>query len=135
MGKDAAVPLPNVRSATLAKVIEYCVFRSAVVVPGMNMCPVDVAAWEANFVKLEKSALFELMLVRLATVRPRCATRRTPWLTRVALQAANYLHCLPLLKLIGLTVANMIKGASMTRLRHAHALNALLRRQVSGGDP
>jgi len=89
-GIDAHIPLPNVTSKTLAKVIEFCVHHSE------NPMPVakddekrtdDLSSWDQDFCKaLDQASLFEILL------------------------AANYLDIKLLLDVTCKTVANMIKG-------------------------
>ncbi|XP_059286652.1 SKP1-like protein 1 [Lycium ferocissimum] len=91
---NTSIPLPNVTSRILAKVIEYC------------RCHVDAAAktddkaseddlknFDADFVKVDQSTLFDLIL------------------------AANYLNIKSLLDLTCQTVANMIKEKTPEEIR------------------
>ena len=92
--KTTEIPLPNVKSEVLKKVIEFCEHHLAepmteVEKPlkSQNMADV-VQKWYANFVKLEQVWLFELILILVA----------------------NYMDIKPLLDLTCTTVASMIKG-------------------------
>eukprot|EP00891_Asterochloris_glomerata_P003426 jgi/Astpho2/3426/Aster-07027 len=92
----AMIPLPNVTSKILAKVIEYCKFHVEAE-QGPDDKPAkteeDIKTWDTEFVKVDQSTLFELIL------------------------AANYLNIKPLLDLTCLTVANMIKGKTPEEIR------------------
>ena len=149
-GAENPVPLPNVTSKILSKVIEYAKYHSeaekaapaapaaAAAAEGAEKAPPaagkeeEVKAWDGEFVKVDQGTLFELILVRGRTDRhlgrhahaPRC-------------QAANYLDIKTLLDLTCQTVANMIKGASQrgdlrSRKSAAHLPRS---RQDAGGDP
>ncbi|TXG64748.1 hypothetical protein EZV62_011742 [Acer yangbiense] len=95
------IPLPNVSSSVLSKVIEYCKkhidsgsnsksdYKS-------NKKPTDdddITAWDADFVKVDQNTLFDLIL------------------------AANYLDIKGLLDLTCQTVADMIKGKTPEEIR------------------
>lgn len=108
--KGDAIPLPNVSSKILSKIIGYCRFHSehaekkkaseasaeggggASGSAGATTDD-DVKDHDAEFVKVDQSTLFELIL------------------------AANYLNIKPLLDLTCLTVANMIKGKTPEEIR------------------
>ena len=88
VGTENPIPLCNVSSNTLSRVIEYCKYHvdNAKVTEAVN-------AWDAEFVKLEHSALFELIL------------------------AANYMNIPCLMNLTCFTVANKIKGKTPEQIR------------------
>jgi S-phase kinase-associated protein 1 len=93
------VPLPNVKSQVLKKVIEFCEHHltepmTEIEKPlkSQNMKEV-VQQWYADFVDVEQVLLFELIL------------------------AANYMDIKPLLDLTCATVASMIKGKSPEDIR------------------
>ena len=93
------IPLPNVKSSVLTKVIEFCRHYSEdpmneieKPLKSANMQEV-VQEWFANFVKIEQELLFELIL------------------------AANYMDIKPLLDLTCATVASMIKGKTPEEIR------------------
>ncbi|XP_010428644.1 PREDICTED: SKP1-like protein 1A [Camelina sativa] len=102
---DNGVPLPNVTSKILAKVIEYC--KKHVEVTASKTDAADGAAagaassaadeelktWDAEFMKIDQATLFELIL------------------------AANYLNIKNLLDLTCQTVADMIKGKTPEEIR------------------
>ncbi|KAJ7536812.1 hypothetical protein O6H91_12G082600 [Diphasiastrum complanatum] len=94
-GKDSAVPLPNVTSKILAKVIEYCKYHVDLHKSGDEQAipEEDVKAWDADFVKVDQATLFDLIL------------------------AANYLNIKSLLDLTCQTVADMIKGKTPEEIR------------------
>jgi S-phase kinase-associated protein 1 len=98
-GTNEEIPLPNVKSEILEKVIEYCrhykestpqeiekPLKSAVLSE-------VVPSWDANFVELEQEVLFELIL------------------------AANYLDIKSLLDLTCAKVASMLKGKTAEEIR------------------
>ncbi|KAF3538820.1 hypothetical protein F2Q69_00020831 [Brassica cretica] len=84
---DNGIPLPNVTSKILAKVIEYC--KKHVDASSDD----DLKAWDAEFMKIDQATLFELIL------------------------AANYLNIKNLLDLTCQTVADMIKGKTPEEIR------------------
>lgn len=66
-GKDAVIPLPNVSSKILAKVIEYCKYHVDNQKQGEDKPPAsedEIKAWDADFVKVDQATLFDLILVR-----------------------------------------------------------------------
>ncbi|GMI66084.1 ARABIDOPSIS SKP1 HOMOLOGUE 1, UFO INTERACTING PROTEIN 1, S phase kinase-associated protein 1 [Hibiscus trionum] len=90
---DNGIPLPNVTSKILAKVIEYC--KKHVESPKTDDRSADdyLNAWDADFVKVDQATLFDLIL------------------------AANYLNIKGLLDLTCQTVADMIKGKTPEDIR------------------
>lgn len=60
-GTDAPIPLPNVSSKILAKVIEYCKFHVEKKSEGSEEA---IKNFDAEFVKVDQATLFELILVR-----------------------------------------------------------------------
>ncbi|KAM7259255.1 hypothetical protein ACFE04_014996 [Oxalis oulophora] len=89
---DNGIPVPNVTSKILAKVIEYCnkhVEGEDKSTPETD----DVKSWDAEFVKVDQATLFDLIL------------------------AANYLNIKSLLDLTCQTVADMIKGKTPEEIR------------------
>ena len=93
------IPLPNVKSTVLQKVIEFCEHHkeepmTEIEKPlkSQNMNEV-VQKWYADFVNVEQVLLFELIL------------------------AANYMDIKPLLDLTCATVASMIKGKTPEEIR------------------
>lgn len=98
-GTDEAIPLPNVKSEILEKVIEYCKHHKdnppeeiAKPLKTSNLEEV-VSQWDAAFVDVEQDKLFELIL------------------------AANYLDIKSLLDLTCAKVASMIKGKTPEEIR------------------
>mmetsp|Transcript_25054 Transcript_25054/g.54516 ORF Transcript_25054/g.54516 Transcript_25054/m.54516 type:complete len:157 (-) Transcript_25054:314-784(-) len=95
-GTDNPIPLPNVTSKILAKVIEYCKYRvdsSKGSDDKPTVADEEKKQWDMDFVKVDQATLFELIL------------------------AANYLNIKELLDLTCLTVANMIKGKTPEEIR------------------
>ncbi|TXG64747.1 hypothetical protein EZV62_011741 [Acer yangbiense] len=89
-GDDCAnkeIPVHNVSSSVLSKVIEYCKKH---VDSGDDD---DITSWDADFVKVDQETLFALVL------------------------AANYLDIKGLLDLTCQTVADMIKGKTPEEIR------------------
>ena len=97
-GEDgiSEIPLPNVKSQVLHKVIEFCEHHlqepmTEIEKPLKSQVMADVVQkWYADFVDLEQVLLFELIL------------------------AANYMDIKPLLDLTCATVASMIKGKTVS---------------------
>ncbi|KAK7406845.1 hypothetical protein VNO78_08479 [Psophocarpus tetragonolobus] len=90
---DSGIPLPNVTSKILAKVIEYCKKHVEASTPDDKPSDEDLKAWDADFVKVDQATLFDLIL------------------------AANYLNIKSLLDLTCQTVADMIKGKTPEEIR------------------
>jgi S-phase kinase-associated protein 1 len=100
---DSPIPLPNVKGATLAKVIEWATYHheNPEPAPAEGAAPAakdekrtdDISPWDKNFCEVDQPQLFELIL------------------------AANYLDIKPLLDLGCKTVANMIKGKTPEDIR------------------
>ncbi|XP_012088482.1 SKP1-like protein 1B [Jatropha curcas] len=93
---DNGIPLPNVTSKILAKVIEYC--KKHVETPKYDDrsnggADDELKNWDAEFVKVDQATLFDLIL------------------------AANYLNIKGLLDLTCQTVADMIKGKTPDEIR------------------
>lgn len=99
MEEVADIPLPNVRTEVLQKVIEFCTkYRDDPMdniekpLKSSNVSEL-VGAWYANFVNVEQEMLFELIL------------------------AANFMDIKPLLDLTCATVASLIKGKNPEEIR------------------
>jgi len=95
-GMDHPIPLPNVSSKILAKVIEYCKYHvdNQKSTDDKPATPEDeIKAWDQDFVKVDQATLFDLIL------------------------AANYLNIKNLLDLTCQTVADMIKGKTPEEIR------------------
>ncbi|XP_048444482.1 SKP1-like protein 1A [Pyrus x bretschneideri] len=90
---DNGIPLPNVTSKILAKVIEYCKKHVDAAKPDEKISEDDLKAWDQEFVKVDQVTLFDLIL------------------------AANYLNIKTLLDLTCQTVADMIKGKTPEEIR------------------
>jgi S-phase kinase-associated protein 1 len=96
---NAQIPLPNVKSIVLHKVIEFCEYyqkeeMSAIQTPLKSAKLEDlVQPWYAQYVKVDQVMLFELVT------------------------AANFMDIKPLLDLTCLAVSVMIKGKSPEELR------------------
>lgn len=71
-GEDTLVPLPNVQSKILSKVIEYCKFHVEASKKNNDDKPAkteeEVKTFDTDFVKVDQATLFELILVRLCSL-------------------------------------------------------------------
>ncbi|PWN25704.1 putative negative regulator sulfur controller-3 [Jaminaea rosea] len=96
---DMPIPLPNVTSNVLKKVLEYCGHhRHEPVLPTdegeeSRKRLTDISEWDQKFISVDQEMLFEIIL------------------------AANYLDIKPLLDVGCKTVANMIKGKTPEEIR------------------
>ena len=93
------IPLPNVRSDILIKVIDFCTHYKAEPMNEIekplksgNMTEI-VQPWYSDFVSVEQTALFEMIL------------------------AANYMNIQPLLDLTSAAVAAIVKGKNPEEIR------------------
>ncbi|XP_031499864.1 SKP1-like protein 1 [Nymphaea colorata] len=60
---DSGIPLPNVASKILAKVIEYCKKHVDAQKTGDDVIQEEeLKAWDAEFVKVDQATLFDLIL-------------------------------------------------------------------------
>ena len=96
---EKEIPLPNVKSAVLSKVVAYMQHHAGnpakeieKPLKSANMSEV-VSEWDAKFVDIDQELLFELIL------------------------AANYMDIKPLLDLTCAKVASMIKGKNPEQIR------------------
>lgn len=96
---ETTIPVPNVRTSTLKRVVEFMEYHHNVKakeiekpLKSANMHEV-VPEWDANFVEMDQESLFELIL------------------------AANYMDIKPLLDLTCAKVASMIKGKTPEEIR------------------
>ncbi|XP_016930119.2 S-phase kinase-associated protein 1 [Drosophila suzukii] len=94
---DPLIPLPNVNSTILKKVLIWAKHHKGdneEEAEGEAARPmVDISAWDAEFLAMDQGTLFELIL------------------------AANYLDIRNLLNAACMTVANMIKGHTAEEIR------------------
>lgn len=60
---DSVIPLPNVTSKILAKVIEYCKKHVETPKTDDRSAEDELKTWDAEFVKVEQPVLFDLILV------------------------------------------------------------------------
>ncbi|XP_040244505.1 SKP1-like protein 1 isoform X2 [Aegilops tauschii subsp. strangulata] len=90
---DNGIPLPNVDSKILSKVIEYCKKHVQASPKPADSGAADLKSFDAEFVKVDQATLFDLIL------------------------AANYLNIKELLDLTCQTVADMIKGKTPEEIR------------------
>mmetsp|Transcript_59662 Transcript_59662/g.169722 ORF Transcript_59662/g.169722 Transcript_59662/m.169722 type:complete len:165 (-) Transcript_59662:118-612(-) len=99
-GTDEEIPLPNVKTAILSKVIDYCKYHAndppaeiQKPLKSTNLIECGVSEWDSEYVNIEQEVLFELIL------------------------AANYLDIKSLLDLTCAKVASMIKGKNTEEIR------------------
>ncbi|GLT30758.1 hypothetical protein SLA2020_055470 [Shorea laevis] len=90
---DNVIPLPNVNSKIVSKVIEYCKKHVEGAADKEKAVDEEIKNWDAEFVKVDQNTLFDLIL------------------------AANYLNIKTLLDLTCQTVADMIKGKTPEEIR------------------
>ncbi|KAF8377796.1 hypothetical protein HHK36_031181 [Tetracentron sinense] len=90
---DNGIPLPNVTSKILSKVIEYCKKHVETPKTEDRGFVEELKNWDAEFAKVDQATLFDLIL------------------------AANYLNIQSLLELTCQTVADMIKGKTPEEIR------------------
>ncbi|ORY31212.1 SconCp [Naematelia encephala] len=98
--QEAIIPLPNVSSSVLSKVLEYCDHHKNDPLPppdadadDSRRKTSDIGEWDAKFIQVDQEMLFEIIL------------------------ASNYLDIKPLLDVGCKTVANMIKGKTPEQIR------------------
>lgn len=87
------IPLPNVSSKILAKIIEFCKYHTDASADPETYTVNVIKTWQTEFITVDQQTLFDLML------------------------AANYLDIKSLLDLTCQTVAGLIKGKSPEELR------------------
>merc|ERR1719210_695611 len=99
-GTDDEIPLPNVKTAILSKVIDYCKYHKDAPpeeiqkpLKSTQLIECGVSEWDSEYVNIEQEILFELIL------------------------AANYLDIKSLLDLTCAKVASMIKGRTPQETR------------------
>uniref|UniRef100_A0A6T9E8N6 Uncharacterized protein n=1 Tax=Noctiluca scintillans TaxID=2966 RepID=A0A6T9E8N6_NOCSC len=99
-GTDEEIPLPNVKTAVLSKVIDYCKYHKdnpaeEIQKPLKSTILVEcgVSEWDAEYVNIDQEVLFEIIL------------------------AANYLDIKSLLDLTCAKVASLIKGKTTEEIR------------------
>ncbi|KAF7294804.1 mRNA-capping enzyme subunit alpha [Mycena indigotica] len=99
---DQPIPLPNVSSSVLKKVLEYCEHHKGEPLPQADADQsqdetrkrtTDISEWDQKFITVDQELLFEIIL------------------------AANYLDIKQLLDVGCKTVANMIKGKTPEEIR------------------
>ncbi|CAF0734851.1 unnamed protein product [Adineta steineri] len=96
--EEDVIPLPNVNSAILKKVIQWATHHKDDPPPpeddeNREKNTNDISSWDQDFLKVDQGTLFELIL------------------------AANYLDIKGLLDVTCKTVANMIKGKAPEEIR------------------
>ncbi|KAH7825399.1 SKP1-like protein 1A [Monocercomonoides exilis] len=92
---DDTIDFPNIKSAELSRIFEYCEYHNrANHSEGVNEA--DVKAFDANFVKMDKGLLFAVVV------------------------AANFLDIKPLLDLCCAAIANSLKGKTPEEIRREY---------------
>lgn len=103
-GEEEIVPLPNVRSDILQKVIEWATYHKDDPPPLPDddeskldetgrLRTDDIGDWDAEFLKVDLSTIFELLMT------------------------SNYLNIKGLMEVVCKTIANMIKGKTPEEIR------------------
>jgi hypothetical protein len=98
IGSDDVIPVPNVNSKILSKVIEYCSFHVAAEKKDEYGKPAklddEIKAFDTEFTKVDQGVLFELILVRAGEGMGlgRSRARSHGWQQHVAGAASEVLH-------------------------------------------
>lgn len=96
---DEAIPLQNITSSTLKKVIDWCTYHKDDAIffedddDHRDKRTDDIPEWDKNFLQVDKATLFDLI------------------------KAANFLEIKGLLEVTCKTLANMIKGKTVEEIR------------------
>lgn len=92
---DAPIPLPNVSSKILEKIIEWCTYHKddPITEDNNETRNTEICEWDQKYIDVDQETLFDIIL------------------------ASNYLDIKPLLDVGCKTVANMIKGKSAEEIR------------------
>ena len=120
---EEVVPLPNVNSAILRKVIQWATYHKDDPPPpedddNKEKRTDDISSWDADFLKVDQGTLFELILVSLPYFDLVTLLWQSVFNGLIILfQAANYLDIKGLLDVTCKTVANMIKGKTPEEIR------------------
>ncbi|KAJ6818914.1 SKP1-like protein 1A [Iris pallida] len=130
---ENGIPLPNVNSRILSKVIEYCkrhvehAAASSSSKGDDKSTDDEIKTWDADFVKVDQATLFDLILEQSPKEEEEHRASLRPLLpatpdsdadrTRPPPMAANYLNIKGLLDLTCQTVADMIKGKTPEEIR------------------
>merc|ERR1712014_555654 len=74
-GTDEEIPLPNVKTAILSKVIDYCKYHKdnppeeiQKPLKSTNLIECGVSEWDSEYVNIEQEVLFELMCAKVASM-------------------------------------------------------------------
>jgi S-phase kinase-associated protein 1 len=105
-GCDEEIPLPNVKTAVLSKVLDYCQHHKHNLCPApiqkplrnKNLIDCGVSKWDCEYINVENDMIFQLIL------------------------AANYLDIKGLLDLSCAKIASKIKGRTPEEIREEFAL-------------
>ncbi|KAG6507488.1 hypothetical protein ZIOFF_032836 [Zingiber officinale] len=114
---EDSIPLPNVTSRILVKVIEYCQKHVLDDPAKSSDDKAELKSWDDNFVKVDQATLFELMLVRFDIFHLFCIDSIF-W----CIQAANYMDIKGLLDLLCQSVADMITGKTPKEIRKTFSI-------------
>ncbi|KAH1111208.1 hypothetical protein GYH30_009830 [Glycine max] len=74
---DGEIPLPNVTSKILVKVIKYCKKHVEANYVDENLSEDELKAWDDDFVKLDQATLFDLILPRDGPLPRDSSSRRS----------------------------------------------------------
>ncbi|KAG6504086.1 hypothetical protein ZIOFF_036414 [Zingiber officinale] len=117
---EDTIPLPNVTSRILVKVIEYCQKHVLDDPAKSSDDKAELKSWDDNFVKVDQATLFELiscnaLIVILFLMIPKdlFCIDSIFW----CIQAANYMDIKGLLDLLCQSVADMITGKTPKEIR------------------
>ena len=73
-GADEEIPLPNVKTAILSKVLDYCKLHKDAPpaeiqkpLKSANLAECGVIEWDVEFVEVEQEILFEPMFIRTSS--------------------------------------------------------------------
>jgi hypothetical protein len=97
-GMDHPIPLPNVSSKILAKVIEYCKYHvdNQKSTDDKPATPEDeIKAWDQDFVKVDQATLFDLILVSLPPTFSPAMTKSSRAADVAAKRVDNVKYCTP----------------------------------------
>ncbi|KAL6531899.1 SKP1-like protein 1A [Orobanche minor] len=125
---DSAIPLPNVTSKILAKVIEYCKYHVDHVAEAKSDAVYKTADeglkddelknFDLEFVKVDQETLFDVILgsLRAINISDKLSNDPNSNSSKFSM-AANYLDIKNLLDLMCDTVANMMRGKTPEEIR------------------
>ncbi|KAJ7940466.1 Skp1 family, tetramerization domain-containing protein [Mycena leptocephala] len=114
---DQPIPLPNVSSSVLKKVLEYCEHHRGEPLPAADSeqsqdetrkRTTDISEWDQKFITVDQEMLFEIILQPTTSTSSLCCMSTFPF-SFVCLLCHSDVGCK--------TVANMIKGKTPEEIR------------------